>query len=186
VGGRADLPIDVRVLAATHRDLRAQVNGGGFRLDLFYRLAVVTIEAPPLRERLEDLPLLLEHFLELAGHAGPASTLFPEDTLRRLERHDWPGNVRELRNLVVSTVALGAPPGLGGTLAAEGTTAEEETSPALVQSYRDARAELVREFERTYLTALLRRTGGNVRQAARDAQMDRSYLIELLRRHGLG
>lgn len=185
VGGRTDLPVNVRVLAATHRNLRSQVNTGTFRLDLFYRLAVVSLEAPPLRERREDIRALLEHFLALAGSTSSLQTTFPPEALVRLEAHDWPGNVRELRNVVVSSVALGEPQPPGED-ALSSTPDAPASSGELVQSYRDARAMLLREFERTYLSGLLKRSGGNVRQAARDARMDRSYLVELLRRHGLG
>jgi DNA-binding NtrC family response regulator len=180
LGGRADVPVDVRVLAATHRNLRAQVNAGTFRLDLYYRLAVVTIEVPALRDRREDVRALIEHFLESTEYRGRTQALFSEEHLRRLETHDWPGNVRELRNLVIAAAALGQPaePSAGAPPAAPSTG-------DLARSYREARGELLREFERNYLTQLLQRSKGNVRQAARDAQMDRSYLIELLKRHGL-
>ncbi len=187
VGGKTDVAVDVRVLAATHRNLRSQVNTGAFRLDLFYRLAVVALESPPLRERREDVRALVTHFLALADPTAKVDAVFGADVMRRLEAHDWPGNVRELRNVVVSTLALGAPSLPTGDDGGPSTATEPALSESeLVQSYREARAALLREFERTYLTALLKRSGGNVRQAARDARMDRSYLIELLRRHGLG
>ncbi|MCZ7683815.1 MAG: sigma 54-interacting transcriptional regulator [Sandaracinaceae bacterium] len=110
VGGQAEVPVDVRVIAATNRDLRSEVNSGGFRLDLYYRLAVLRLELPPLRARTGDVVLLIEHFLRERGSPGPVSELFSEAELAELSRHHWPGNVRELRNLVEATLALGAPP----------------------------------------------------------------------------
>lgn len=107
VGANAPRPVDVRILAATNRDLRARAADGRFREDLFWRLAVVTVELPPLRERLEDLPLLAEHFLRLLRekHGHPV-THIDEGLLRRLRAHSWPGNVRELRNLIETMTVL--------------------------------------------------------------------------------
>ena len=107
VGGRKEVSVDVRVVAATHRDLRAEVNEGSFRLDLYYRLAVVVLSVPPLRERIEDVPVLVEHFLRESGHDGPTEAVFSPDATAALCRHRWPGNVRELRNVVEATVAMG-------------------------------------------------------------------------------
>src|SRR6185503_4351156 len=109
VGGQQEIEVDVRVVSATHRDLRSAVNAGTFRLDLYYRLAAVLLTTPPLRERPDDIPLLIEHFLRDAGHTGPLSAVFPEASLAELKRRTWPGNVRELRNVVLGTLALGTP-----------------------------------------------------------------------------
>jgi DNA-binding NtrC family response regulator len=194
VGGRVDIPCSVRVVAATNRDLRAEVNRGAFRLDLYYRLAVVVLSLPPLRERPEDIPLLVDHFLRECGHPGPASVLFSAEELERMRTHDWPGNVRELRNVVESTVAMGEPPDLGD---ARPSTAELPQAPGeppaagdfldtlLDLSYKAARDRLLRRFEAKYLERLLARTKGNVSQAAREAKMDRSHLTELIARHNL-
>jgi DNA-binding NtrC family response regulator len=182
VGGRDDIQVDVRLVSATHRDLRAQVNAGSFRLDLFYRIAVVTLGVPPLRERPDDIPLLIEHFLREAGHTGPVASVFSADAMRRLRAHSWPGNVRELRNVVLGTLALGETPNLA-------PSAERAPSVGFEQlfglSYREAKRRAMDDFERRYVENLLTRSGGNVRQAARDGQMDRSYLMELVKRHGL-
>src|SRR6185503_5323083 len=107
LGGRQDIPIDVRVVAATHRDLRAEVNAGSFRLDLFYRLAVVTLAVPPLRDRSEDIPALVEHFLRDAGWEQPVAALISPQAMDALARLHFAGNVRELRNLVEAAVAMG-------------------------------------------------------------------------------
>ncbi len=187
VGGTEELEADVRVVSATHRDLRKEVNAGTFRLDLYYRLAVVRLQIPALRERPDDLPLLVEHFLREAGHEGPLSELFSDRVLDSLRAHHWPGNVRELRNLVESVLAMGEPPRLETSVEApaapSATPAPRLPGPEL--SYKDARASVLKDFEAGYLKALLEKAGGNVSAAARTAKMDRSHLIELLQRHGL-
>jgi DNA-binding NtrC family response regulator len=188
VGGHEEIPIDVRIVCATHRDLRSEVNAGRFRLDLYYRLAVVLLTVPPLRERAGDIPLLVEHFLRQAGHDGPVEQIVPPAAMADLARHSWPGNVRELRNVVEAALAMGHPPDVGdarGAVAA-GVEASEPFASLRAMSYRDARRVLLDRFERDYLSARLAAAKGNVRQLARDAAMDRSYLIELLKRHGLG
>ena len=182
VGGSEDISVDVRVVSATHRDLRAAVNAGTFRLDLFFRLAVVKLDVPPLRARLDDLELLIGHFLREAGSEASLEQLFPKDTLAALRAHQWPGNVRELRNLVESTLAMGETPALEPAAPAPGT---EAALPGPERTYKDARAELLHRFEASYLGKLMVVTKGNVSAAARHAKMDRSHLIELLQRHGL-
>jgi DNA-binding NtrC family response regulator len=178
LGGRQDIPIDVRVVAATHRDLRAEVNAGSFRLDLFYRLAVVTLAVPPLRERSEDIPALVEHFLRDAGWEQPVAALISPQAMDALGRLHFAGNVRELRNLVEAAVAMGEPPELAGPIAAP--TGGATLAADLALPYKDARAQLLEQFEQRYLEALLARTGGNVSAAARLARMTRSHLSELL------
>jgi DNA-binding NtrC family response regulator len=184
VGGSSELAFDARVVAATHRDLKAAVNVGTFRLDLFYRLAVVTLNVPPLRDRLDDLMGLIQHFLAEEGVAEGVDDLLSPSVLRRFEAHDWPGNVRELKNTVLALLATGELPAFGE--AARGAAvAPVRPGEEPLQRYSEARKRVVEEFEVAYLTALLRRTQGNVREAARGARMDRSYLIQLLERHGL-
>ena len=183
VGGRSDIDVDVRVVAATNRDLRSEVNDGRFRLDLYYRIAIVSLRVPPLRERREDVDGLIELFLRECGFEGATDELFPSALRETLRAHRWPGNVRELRNLVEATVAMGeavvdmmvdAPAGAGSTI-----------EQALTLPYKDARAAVLRDFERAYLGHWLEKTGGNVAKAAREARMDRSHLFTLLRRHDL-
>jgi DNA-binding NtrC family response regulator len=182
VGGRDEVEVDVRVVAATHRDLRAEVNAGAFRLDLYYRLAVVVIRVPALRERVEDIPLLVEHFLREAGVEGPVDDVVPPDTMAALCAHRFPGNVRELRNVVDAMIVMGEPPPLDASIAPGGGS---ELDRVLHLSYRDARAALLDEFERRYVERLLDRARHNVSAAARLGQMDRSYLIKLIEKHGL-
>ncbi|MEO0325059.1 MAG: sigma 54-interacting transcriptional regulator [Myxococcota bacterium] len=188
VGGSKEIDVDVRVVAATNRDLRSEVNGGRFRLDLYYRLAVVTLQVPPLRDRPEDVELLVAHFLEEAGFRGAVGDLIEGDLLAQLRSHVWPGNVRELRNFVEATLAMGeatfSPP-------PEAWEPESDEGPgiplraALERPYREARASILERFERAYVAHRLERTGGNVAQAAREAGMDRSHLFTLVKRHEL-
>ncbi len=187
LGGREEIQVSVRVVSATHRDLRAEVNANSFRLDLFYRLAVVRLSVPPLSERREDVPMLVEHFLRELGHAGPVQELISQTAMDGLMQHRWPGNVRELRNLVEATMAMGETPPLLDAMdgAPPGDGAEDLFGEVLGHAYKDARREVLLRFELRYLPHLLERAGGNVSKAARLAAMDRSYLIDLLRRHGL-
>jgi DNA-binding NtrC family response regulator len=186
VGGHEEIEVDVRVVSATLRDLRSAVNAGSFRLDLYYRLAAVLLRTPSLRERPEDIPPLLEQFLRDAGHTGPVSDVFPEASLSELLRHAWPGNVRELRNVVLGTLALGAEQNIVATdTPLHQASVAQPFERLFGMSYRDARRALLDEFELSYVESLLSRSKGNVRQAARLGRMDRSYLMELIRRHRL-
>jgi DNA-binding NtrC family response regulator len=201
VGGTQSIAADVRVISATHRDLRREVNAGTFRQDLFYRLAVVTLSIPPLRERLEDIPLLVEHFLRLLGHSEPIESLLPPGTLESLSQHRWPGNVRELRNVVEASLVMGEAPvlGLGAEAAGESParapialaaapSAKEsnlDLSSVLGLPYSEARDQVVDRFEAVYLVDLLRRHRGNVTVAAREAKMNRTYLTRVMKRRGL-
>jgi DNA-binding NtrC family response regulator len=191
VGGVRERRVDVRVIAATHRDLRNATNVGTFRADLYFRLAVARVVIPPLRERPDDIPALVRRFAEqLTG--DPNAQPFDSQTLRALEAHPWSGNVRELRNVVESAVALGSVV-LEGDMAGDGKAtpgADTEGSSALSDDlfalpYREARARAVADFERSYLSKLTEACSGNASEAARRAKMDRPYLLGLLRKHGL-
>jgi two-component system response regulator GlrR len=184
VGETRPVPVDVRVIAATSRNLRREVNGGRFRSDLYYRLAVIEVVLPPLRDRLEDLPLLVDSLLERSGALpAAAAALRTPEFIGRLARHDWPGNVRELRNYVESCLALAdqAPPPGADRSAAD--TALPAVDPAM--PFRTARERWTRWFERRYLETLLAQHGDNVSAAARAAGVDRVYFHRLLRRVGL-
>jgi DNA-binding NtrC family response regulator len=178
VGGEQELDTDVRVLSATHRDLRASANTGRFRADLYFRLAVSRIVIPPLRERPEDLPALVAHFAEQLTGRSDSPGLDPR-FLASLSAQHWGGNVRELRNLVENAIALGT------DQLPEDPATTSPTSALFDGSYRDARARAVSDFERSYLTQLIQSCNGNASEAARRAQMDRAYLLSLLKRHGL-
>jgi DNA-binding NtrC family response regulator len=182
VGGRADISVDVRIVSATNRDLRAEVNAGTFRLDLYYRLGVVEVRIPPLRERPDDLSLLVDHFLKECGHDGPRAEIVKPDVFEALRTYRWPGNVRELRNWVEATVAMGEAPDLFRHDSV--APAASEVAARLDLPYKDARNAVLNSFEHQYLEHLLAASNGNVSEAARKARMDRSYLIKLLQRHG--
>jgi DNA-binding NtrC family response regulator len=174
VGGTSELELGARVIAATNRDLRAEVNTGRFRPDLYHRLAVVSLRIPPLRDRSEDIPLLVEHFARELGADGSIEQLFGSEQLARWRRGPWPGNVRELRNAIEAALLVGIAP-----------SEAIVTSDTGLPPYKDARARLLADFERDYLSRLLAEAGGNVSAAARLAKMDRSHLIDLLRRRDL-
>jgi len=178
VGGAQQVTVDVRILAATHRDLRAEVNAGRFRADLYYRLAVAKIVVPPLRDRPEDVEPLARHFVQkLTGQEdlGPLA-----GALEALRAHPWSGNVRELRNVVEAAIVMGELD-LGG----ERPTTLPTQPGGPVAPYRDARAAALHRFEAEYLRDLIDRSSGNASEAARVARMDRPYLLTLLRKHGL-
>ena len=182
VGENRRRRVNVRVIAATNRRLEREVNAGRFRDDLYFRLGVVTVRVPPLRERLDDLPLLIRHFLK-QQQAEDSRTLFTPEVLDRMRGYDWPGNVRELRNYVERTVVLDAAGPVRWQL--RSTTPPAEANVDLGIGFTDAKQTLVSEFERRYLTALLAWANGNVSRAARHAGMDRMHLHRLLRRHRL-
>jgi two-component system response regulator GlrR len=174
-GGVERIPIDVRVIAATRRSLEAEVNAGTFRSDLYYRLAVLRVHLPPLRDRLEDLPLLVDAILDRLG-ATDRERVTSSSFLRRLRGASWPGNVRELRNAIERALVLEVEPSV------EPGTAHA-IDPRL--GWTEARQLALDDFERRYLAALLSHHGDNVTKAARAAGLDRVYLHRLLRRHGL-
>ncbi len=181
VGGNAALPVDVRVIAATHRDLVAAVRNKTFREDLYFRLNVVTLPIPPLRSRREDIPALVQHFV--AAAAGDVA--ISADTLELFTcGYDWPGNVRELRNAVARVLALGTVP--DALRPSEGGAEAGSDAPGGAgESYLQAKKRVLDAFERDYLVTQLQRAGNNIAQAARLAGMDRSYFKRILRRHGL-
>jgi len=185
IGAPAPSDVDVRILAATNRDLRAEVNARRFRSDLFFRLAVIEVTLPPLRQRTEDVPLLVEALLESMGasRAPMAAELRSGRWAEALLRHPWPGNVRELRNTLERVVALQEMPALDAPLPAAAASLDALVDPR--QPLRLARERWVRTFERRYLEALLRQHGDNVSAAARAAGVDRIHLHRLLSRTGL-
>jgi DNA-binding NtrC family response regulator len=191
VGGSAEIPVDIRVVAATNRPLERQVTRGHFRADLYYRLNVVELSIPPLRERPEDIPALARHFAELfaARYGGPARALAPE-AAERLIAYPWPGNVRELRNVIERCYVVGSGrtidlADLPAALRTPGAPIPLHGAPHRKLPFREAKQQAVAEFERTYLTAALTHSRGNISRAARRAGMPRQVLQRLLQRHGL-
>ncbi len=188
VGGTKTIKVDLRVIAATRKDLRSEVEKGKFREDLYFRLNVVPITAPALRERREDIPLLIDSMLAKLGGVENKATL-TDQTRAALMAHDWPGNVRELRNVIERALALGADPGMlvaplgQGEPKAAQLHEKVEFEPNV--SFRDTKEKWNELFERRYLAWLIKRADGNISKAARDADMDRKYLHKLLRKYGI-
>jgi DNA-binding NtrC family response regulator len=205
IGGQKPIKVDVRILAATNRNLEDEVRGGRFREDLFYRLTVVRLLLPALRERREDIELLARHFL-LHGSfnrdrfGGQKVGGFAPSVIERLRAYDWPGNVRELHNVIERAVSF-----------AEGDLVElddlpehmayprvvqeltTETSPGLVLpersvdagTFKDAKEQWVSSFEAEYIASLLRKNRGNISHAAREADIDRKYFRKLMKKYGI-
>ena len=181
VGSNTYRAVNVRVIAATRRELQKDINGGGFRSDLYFRLAQVVLELPPLRERAEDIPLLIDHFARDVQMQAAGRRITPE-SLVRLMKHDWPGNVRELQNIIVAALALAEPEGpidLEGGLssAAKVGVGAHQTQPwDLAKS----------AFEKAYWTELQRVCDGNIAKMSRVSGKSRPTVREALERNGLG
>jgi DNA-binding NtrC family response regulator len=183
VGSHQPIKLDLRIVAATKKDLRVEVAEGRFREDLFFRLSVVIVPLPPLRERREDIPALVENILSRPG----AFDELKSDVKERLMAHTWPGNIRELRNVIERASYMGSiddlDPGVERI-----DRGEEEASRLLLdytRPFKEAKEGLVARFEREYLRHLLSRSQGNMARAARDAGIDRKYLYMLLKKYGL-
>jgi DNA-binding NtrC family response regulator len=194
VGSERPVEVDVRIVAATNRDLKREMEEGRFRADLFYRLAVVTLMLPPLRERREDIPDLAGTFLSRASRQlGRAARGFHPDAMNALLKHDWPGNVRELINVIERAVLL-APEreirvsdfrGYESWTVPEAPSLGKSTERVLDRPFADARRELLESFERDYLRDVLSRTGGRIGAAARQAGVTERTLYSMMKRHGL-
>jgi transcriptional regulator with GAF, ATPase, and Fis domain len=211
VGSTRQIPIDVRVICATHRDLRAEVARGRFREDLYYRVAAITLEVPALRERLDDLPLLVEHFMQQDGSTLRPEML-PDSTWRALEQHAWPGNVRELRNVVQRLMitpaqpfeerrpllapandlvapelfareSWGAPAAPVAEVVRHSVRAPAPASDADLPRLRAARRECMSTFERDYLIRVLEATDHNVTRAAKVAGVSRQMIQRMMSKH---
>jgi len=178
VGSTEPIAVNVRLISATHRDLKQLIMGGHFREDLYYRLNVVNIEMPALNKRREDIPLLVSYFLErIARESGQQRHIYAPEAVEVLVSADWPGNVRQLENVVRQNVALATSP----IISAELVQAALGIGPARLPSFDEARD----EFTRNYLSQILQITGGNVSQAARLAKRNRTDFYKLLSRHQL-
>lgn len=178
VGSTKTVPIDIRIISATHQDLDKAIQRGSFREDLYYRLNVVMLELPPLAERREDIPLLCSHFLEqICAKNSSESKRFSPDAMEEMITAPWPGNVRQLFNVVEQCVVLSPSPIIPADLVRKAL--RNKTKEIL--SFADARA----RFERDYLIQLLQITEGNVTQATRLASRNRTEFYKLLSRHHL-
>ena len=186
VGGNRAIKVDVRVIAATNRDLSARIKSDEFREDLYFRLAVIPISVPPLRERLADVPLLIEHFAaELAREYGGRPRKFSAEAIQLLGGYAFPGNVRELRNLVERLVIMTSGPSIGAdeirsVLPSIGGAREPANRGAATGRLSDA----VREFEKQRIEAALAAAGGNVTQAAAQLGLERSHLYKKMKKLG--
>ncbi len=215
IGGSKTIHVDIRVVAATNRDLGVEVNRGRFREDLYYRLAVARVHVPPLRDRRDDIPALIKHFLEIIP--GAKNDSLTGETVEIMRRHDWPGNVRELRNVIERAVLLSESPlsktalqGVGSSSSAtkdsQIKTSEFIVSESVDQAEVDKgvvrpdtmkvvvdtripfkllKQELISEFERRYITQLLDEHDHNISSAARAAGIDRMSIHKMLNRLGL-
>jgi len=192
VGSGKAIKVDVRVIAATNRDLEEEVRAGRFRQDLFYRLSVVRVVLPPLRERTEDIPLLVNHFLKSSSfNRRPDGTIkvlaLEEDALDLLGSYAWPGNVRELMNVVERAISF-----------ADGEIVRARDLPEQLRlsgarpgvdavagevCFKEAKERWVSSFERDYIASLLKKNDGNISHAAREADIDRKYFRKLMRKY---
>ncbi len=188
VGSNESRRVDVRLIAATNKDLANAVHAGTFRHDLLYRLDVVSVEVPRLRDRPEDIAPLAQHFVEKhARRLGLPQASFEPEVLERLSAHDWPGNVRELENAVERAVVLAKGRPIAADLlppAIRGLAQQASHRPATVGFERPLH-EARDAFERSYLESALAQAGGNLAEAARASGLDRSNFRRLVKRHGL-
>lgn len=195
VGGNERIPLDVRVVCATNRDLRNEVDEGNFREDLYYRLSVVKVHLPPLRERPEDIPLIIKKFLEHGRfNRLPNGELkvrrVEDDALKMLQRYQWPGNVRELANVIERVVSMAdketiSAPNLSFVFQEIEQNVEPTERMTVDTSlpFKEAKQKVVEVFEKDYLEELLRRNNYNVSRASREAKIDRKHLRNLLKKY---
>lgn len=191
VGGVSEIGVDIRVIASTNRDLEREIKLGTFREDLYYRLKVIPVVIPPLRERKDDIPFLVEHFVDkFCKETGKRLMGVDEDALKALMEYDWPGNVRELRNLIERVVILGTDSSIRVKHLpmeivredAAGLLSEIGSQPEL---FADAKRLAISRFERNYIVSLLSKNSGNVSKSAREAGMDRGSFSRLMRKYGI-
>ncbi len=193
VGGSGEIPVDVRLVAATNRDLASEVNRGAFRADLYYRLAVVRVSLPPLRERLEDVRPLAEHFIRRTVRNDPAQAdsllkSIPEETWTKLVSHSWPGNARELRNVIERSLALrreDEAPAIPG-LRSDPPDRRDSTAPVgidLERPYSEVKRDWLERFDRSYLNGQLARHDGNISRAARASGLERMHFKRILKKY---
>jgi len=203
VGSNKVVPIDVRLIAATNRNLQEEVKEKRFREDLFYRLSVVRFVLPPLRERLDDLPLLVQHFLNVGSfnqdeNGRPRVRSISDAAIEAMKQYAWPGNVRELHNVVERACAYAAaeyiqiddlPDHLSGRRLVrrrpkpEVTTVAQRLDAELAPTFKEAKSKYLSDFEKQYVETLLTRNSWNISHAAREASIDRKYLRKLMAKH---
>ena len=180
LGGKTSIKVDVRVISSTNKDLAAEIKDGNFREDLYFRISVIPIEVPPLRDRKEDIPLLVDHFMRLfCEENNKAPKAVSDGAVKVMMSYHWPGNVRELKNLVERLVIM----------TDESPIKETHVSPLLsgakVVSAEKPMGDLVEDFEKSLILSELNRTGWNVSQAAARLGIDRANLHRKMRRYGI-
>jgi transcriptional regulator with GAF, ATPase, and Fis domain len=207
VGGTKTIRSDVRVIAATNRDLREMVNEGSFREDLYFRLSVISILLPPLADRPDDIPLLVENFLDLVAERRPDKQRMrlTADAMDVLMKHSWPGNVRELKNVIERAASLASETTIdrsdlhmgGGILNAPSPSPSVGSAPLpddpdstridvdLTIPYKEAKSGILDQFEYDYLERLMEEFDGNISRASKHAGLTRYHLRELLKKHDL-
>jgi DNA-binding NtrC family response regulator len=191
VGATKPLRVNCRVIAASQHDVWALVNEGKFRQDLYFRLAVFTVPLPPLRERMDDLALLVNQVFEDMQIFDRDFMSLPQEVRSEMLRHDWPGNIRELRNYLERHVAMpgaGAPVGpvkMPSVPATASDPPREQDSIDVERPYRDVKDEAVARLERAYFSALMQRCNGNVSEMARRSGINRRHIHVLIKKHGL-
>jgi two-component system response regulator GlrR len=178
VGGTKTIKVDVRVIAATNKNLRQAIERKTFREDLFYRLNVIPITMPPLRERKEDIPMLANHFMKkFRNEINPRIEGITPDAIHKMMMYDWPGNVRELENKITQAMVLTKT----NMISAENLFLQTEGKVEEFRSFKKAK----QDFEREYTTQVLRLTGGNVSRAAKIAQKDRKDFYEVMKKYDI-
>jgi DNA-binding NtrC family response regulator len=194
VGGTGDIEVDNRIIAATNKDLKQAVDAGAFREDLFYRLNVITIAIPPLRERKEDISLLADHFLKKHREAFKKNVIqVSEEAMLRLREYSWPGNVRELENVIVRALLLCPPEAIGAQDLPEeirqGGKKEERKIPAdkeeLKRMKKEVQQKIKEEMERKFIIEALRQEKGNILRSAERVGMDRRQFQNLIKKYGI-
>ncbi|HHI78886.1 MAG TPA: sigma-54-dependent Fis family transcriptional regulator [Planctomycetes bacterium] len=187
LGGRKEIAVDLRILAATNRDLGKEVKAGRFREDLYFRLNVVELQIPSLRERKEDIPLLARHFLsEFSRDMGKGPKRLGPDVMEIFERYDWPGNVRQLQNVIKRLVALSEGEEIPVDLLPDEFALLGAVETSLEgASFFQSRKERIAEFEREYLASLLEKNGGDVSRSAQEAEIPRGTMYRLMKKHGI-
>jgi len=188
VGGNGQICIDVRIIAATNKNLEEEVAQGRFREDLYYRLNVVPIKLPPLRERKEDIPLLAKHFLaKYARLMNKDISIISQEVLSEMMAYDWPGNVRQLENLIERAIIMAKGNCIDHIDLSDDRRRKVESPGALAVNlpFKKAKERVVKEYERNYLISLLGRCRGNITQSAKIAQLDMKTLRRKMREYGL-
>jgi Nif-specific regulatory protein len=169
--------VDVRVLSATNKDLENEVSEGNFREDLYYRLNVVQINLPPLRERMDDIPVLAEHFLNLfKEETGMGNLKISQEAMQKMQQYNWPGNIRELRNAIERAVVMGD----GETIIPEDLPIKQSKQPTERAMVGLTLEEALNHFKRDFIIMNLKHTGGNRSQAAKIMDIQRTYLSRLI------